>query len=108
MIRSMLITLALLGISPLAFAADAKALYETTCVACHGAKGQGAIPGVPDLAKGNRLTKPDGEIAANIINGFQTKGSPLAMPPKGGNPKLTEADAKALVPYLRTLVAKRK
>lgn len=108
MIRPILITLALLSISLLASAGDARAVYEMTCVACHGAKGQGAIPGVPDLAKGNRLTKPDGEIAANIINGSQTKGSPLAMPPKGGNPNLTEADAKALVPYLRTLVAKRK
>lgn len=108
MMRPILTALALLGLSPLASAGDARSVYESTCVACHGAQGQGAIPGVPDLAKGNRLAKPDAEIAANIMNGFQTKGSPLAMPPKGGNPKLTEADAKALVPYLRTLVGARK
>lgn len=27
----------------------------------------------------------------------------MAMPPKGGNPNLTAADAKALVIYMRTL-----
>lgn len=86
-----------------ASAADGKALYATTCIACHGPKGQGAIPGVPDLAKGGRLAKSDAELSASILNGFQTKGSPMAMPAKGGNPSLTTEDAKALVLYLRTL-----
>ena len=86
-----------------ALAADGKGLYEATCIACHGAKAQGAIPGVPDLAKGGRLTKPDAELAANIVNGFQSKGSPMAMPPKGGNPDLTAADVQALVTYMRAL-----
>ncbi|MFZ5658165.1 MAG: c-type cytochrome [Pseudomonadota bacterium] len=108
MIRSILIALALFGTSQSAFAGEAKALYEATCIACHGAKGQGAIPGVPDLAKNNSLSKSDSELVRNILNGFQTKGSPLAMPPKGGNPKLTEDDAKALVQYLRTMAAARK
>ncbi|MHB8912098.1 MAG: c-type cytochrome, partial [Lysobacter sp.] len=63
-----------------ALAADGKALYETTCVACHGPKAQGTIPGVPDLAKSKRLAKPDAELVTNILNGFQSKGSPMAMP----------------------------
>lgn len=96
-------SLFLLGTSHSALAADGKALYEATCIACHGAKAQGAIPGVPDLAKGGRMAKPDAELAANILNGFQSKGSPMAMPAKGGNPNLTAADANALVLYLRTL-----
>lgn len=108
MLRKALLALFLIPVVPLASAAEPQAVYQATCVACHGAKGQGAIPGVPDLGKGNRLTKSDAEIAANIMNGFQTKGSPLAMPPKGGNPKLTEAEAKALVPFLRALVGARK
>ena len=96
-------SLVLLGTGQSALAADGKALYETTCIACHGANAQGAIPGVPNLAKGERLAKPDAELAANILNGFQSKGSPMAMPPKGGNPNLTAADVKALVTYMRTL-----
>jgi len=110
MSRSFLLiaSLFLLGTSELADAAEGKALYEATCIACHGPKVQGAIPGVPDLAKGGRLTKPDAELAANILDGFQSKGSPMAMPPKGGNPNLTAADAKALVVYMRTLTGSSK
>ena len=93
----------LLGTAQTTFAAEGKALYEATCIACHGAKAQGAIPGVPDLAKGGRLTKPAPELTANILNGFQSKGSPMAMPPKGGNPDLTAADVQALVTYMRAL-----
>jgi mono/diheme cytochrome c family protein len=81
-------------------AADGKALYSTTCVSCHGANGKGAFPGVPDL--GPRMTKTDAQLSNSILNGFQTKGSPMAMPAKGGNPALTAADADALVVYLRT------
>ena len=44
----------LLGTSVPADAADGKALYATSCIACHGPKAQGAIPGVPDLAKSKR------------------------------------------------------
>ncbi len=91
-----------------AIAADAKAIYETTCIACHGAKAQGAIPGVPDLAKDGRLKKSDAELTANILNGYQSKGSAMAMPPKGGNPSLTAEDAQLLVAYLRTLTGAGK
>lgn len=86
-----------------ASAADGKALYRASCVACHGDKGQGAIPGVPDLFKSGRFAKSDQELVNNILNGYRTKGSPMAMPPKGGNPKLTEADARAIVSYLRSI-----
>jgi cytochrome c5 len=98
----------LLGVQQAASAVDGKALYATTCIACHGPKAQGAIPGVPDLAKGGRLAKSDAELSASILNGFQTKGSPMAMPPKGGNPSLTAEDAKTLVLFLRTLTAPTK
>ena len=93
---------------PLASAADGKTVYEATCIACHGPKVEGAIPGVPNFAKDRRLSKPDSELVANTLNGFQTKGSPLAMPPKGGNANLTAADAQAAISYMRTLVTPKK
>jgi mono/diheme cytochrome c family protein len=82
-------------------AADGKALYTGTCVACHGANGKGAFPGVADL--GSRMAKTDAQLTNSILNGLQSKGSPMAMPVKGGNPKLTPADAAALVTYIRTM-----
>lgn len=79
-----------------------KAVYEGTCVACHGADGRGTIPGVPDFTKpGSALSKPEDHLVANVINGFQTPGSPLAMPPKGGNPGLTEDDVRNVVRYMK-------
>ena len=96
----------LLSSAPNAHAADGKALYETTCIACHGRKAEGSIPGVPDLANAVHMSKSDSELVANIMNGYQTKGSPMAMPPKGGNPVLTAEDAHSIVGYLRTLARK--
>mgnify|MGYP002621921891 CR=1 FL=1 len=79
-----------------------KAVYSQTCIACHGANGKGAIPGVADLtASDGALTKSDEELVKSIAEGVQSPGSPLAMPAKGGNPSLTEAEIKAVIAYLR-------
>lgn len=99
---------AVLAAALAAFAAGAqaashgKSVYEGTCVACHGADGKGAIPGVPALGgKGGRLAKPDSVLIKSMMEGFQTAGSPMAMPPKGGDPSLTEDAAAAALRYMR-------
>lgn len=79
-----------------------KAVYSQTCIACHGADGKGTIPGVKDFTtKNGPLTKTDDALLKSITEGFQSPGAPLAMPAKGGNPALTEADIKAVLDYLR-------
>lgn len=79
-----------------------EAVYLQTCVACHGPEGRGAIPGTPDLTgPDGPLTKPDAELMRNVTEGFQSPGSPMAMPPKGGNPALTTADIQAVLDYMR-------
>ncbi len=79
-----------------------KAIYAQTCIACHGADGKGSIPGVTDLNAGDGpLSKTDEELVRNISEGFQSPGSFIAMPAKGGNPTLTEEDIKAVLEYLR-------
>ncbi len=77
-------------------------VFSQTCIACHGANGKGTIPGVKNMnAADGPLSKSDEELITNITNGFQSPGSPLAMPAKGGNPGLTEADIQAVLAYLR-------
>ncbi len=79
-----------------------KKVYDSTCVACHGKDGQGTLPGVPSLRKkGGALSKSDDELVRNVIQGYKSPGSTLAMPPKGGNSALTEADVRAVLKYLR-------
>jgi mono/diheme cytochrome c family protein len=84
-------------------AAAGEGIYAQTCIACHGADGKGPIPGVADFtAKDSPLSKTDEELVKNISEGFQSPGSFMAMPAKGGNPSLTEEDIRAVVKYLRS------
>jgi len=78
-------------------------LFNQTCVACHGANGKGALPGIPDFtsAQGPLARKTDAQLAESILNGLQTPGAAMAMPAQGGNPVVTGAAAAALVRYLR-------
>lgn len=79
-----------------------KKVYSQTCIACHGANGKGAIPGVADLTiRDGSLSKSDEELLKSIAEGVQNPNLPLAMPAKGGNPTLTETDIKAVLAYLR-------
>ena len=73
---------------------DGKKIYEGTCIACHGTGAAGA----PKF--GNKA-----DWAPRIALGMKTlldvalhgKG---AMPPKGGNPGLSEADIRAAIEYM--------
>jgi len=40
-------------------------------------------------------------LFTHIKNGFQSRGRIAAMPPKGGNPALTDADIRNVIAYLR-------
>lgn len=78
-----------------------KEIYDQTCVACHSTDGKGAFAGVPDFTdKGGRLSKSESELLKNVMGGFQSPGSPMAMPPKGGNTNLTEGDIQNVIKYL--------
>ena len=78
-------------------------VYAQTCIACHGANGKGAIPGVSDFTKADGpLAKSDDTLFASIRDGLVTPGKPLSMPAKGGNPSLTEDQIQAVLDYLRS------
>jgi len=83
-------------------APNGEQIYNQNCVACHGADGKGTIPGAPDFtAKGGVLSNPDKLLLDRIMNGYQSPGSPMAMPPNGGNPSLSRADILAVLAYMR-------
>ena len=77
---------------------DGQQVYQASCVACHGA----GIAGAPKLDdKGQwatRIAKGLDTLYASAVNGMQ--GSAGAMPAKGGNPALSNAEVKAAVDYM--------
>ncbi len=79
-----------------------EAIYKQVCVACHGADGKGTLPGAPDFtSRKGPLAKTDKVLIKNITQGYQSPGSPMAMPAKGGKADLTAADIRAVLAYLR-------
>lgn len=100
----------IIGISTMnCYASTGKEVYEKTCIACHGADGKGAIPGAANFTdpKGP-ITKSDKILLEHITNGFQSPGSPMAMPARGGNPSLTDDDLKNALKYIRETFATKK
>ena len=80
-----------------------KKLYSQTCIACHGANGKGALPGVSNFTTADGpLAKSDAELIKSITDGLATPGAALSMPAKGGIPSLTDDDVRALIAYLRS------
>lgn len=78
----------------LASAADGKAVYEQTCVACHGTGVAGAPKYGDKAAWAPRAAQGKGALVASVTQG---KG---AMPPKAGNAALTDEQLKAAVDYM--------
>jgi mono/diheme cytochrome c family protein len=82
-------------------------IYAQTCIACHGNDGMGTVPGSPKFAgKNSPLNKSDVELMKNISEGFQSSGSPMAMPAKGGNANLTVEDIRNVLKYIRDKFSK--
>ena len=99
---------AIVGIGGGAAVTTGESNYQSSCVACHGADGVGVLPGVPDLTATEGLLADDDEVLIKrIAEGFQSPGSPMAMPPRGGNPSLSDEDLKAVVDYMRKEFAVR-
>jgi cytochrome c5 len=75
-------------------AGKGKATYDAVCHVCHGAGVAGAPKFGDKAAWAPRIKQGMNDLYADALKG---KG---AMPPKGGNPSLSDADVKAAVDYM--------
>lgn len=79
-----------------------KALYEQSCMVCHGEDGSGGMPGVADLSGASGpLSRTDKQLVKSIRKGVQREGTAMVMPPSGGNPQLTDQDIRNIIVYMR-------
>lgn len=89
-------------------AAKGKTVFASTCSACHGADAKG-LPGLgKDLTTSAWVkSETDDQLLAFLKVG-RPASDPLNttkvdMPPKGGNPALTDQDLNNVIAYIRTL-----
>ena len=81
-----------------------KHIFDTTCFACHGnEQGVGGLPVAPHFgdkkAWAPRIAQGKSVLYQHALNGFTGK-SGTAMPPRGGNAKLTDDEVKATVDFI--------
>ena len=83
-------------------------VYRTMCIACHGEGGMGIEGlGKPWVGSEFIISSTDAELLAFIIEGRPSDDpdntTGVAMPPRGGNSSLTDADLMDVIAYMRTL-----
>lgn len=79
-------------------AVDGKKVYEGICQACHATGAAGAPKAGDKGAWGPRIGQGKDTLFKHAIGGFTGKTG--TMPPKGGNPALSDAEVKAAVEHL--------
>ncbi|CAG0975240.1 sulfur-oxidizing protein SoxX [Anaerolineae bacterium] len=89
-------------------AAKGKTKFAGTCVACHGPEAKG-VPGLGKDMTTSAFIK--GQTDAQLLD-FIKKGRPandlanttkVDMPPKGGNPALTDSDLNDIIAFIRSI-----
>jgi disulfide bond formation protein DsbB len=83
-------------------------LFATTCAACHGPAGEGVQGLGKDMTQSEFIAGLSDEELIAFINVGRRIDDPLNttgvdMPPKGGNPTLTEEKMADIVAYIRTI-----
>lgn len=83
-------------------------VYKKNCMVCHGADGEASMPGIRDLSdiadlKEARYKK----LLARVKMGVRASGSNVEMPPKGGNPALTDVQLLGVLKYMNRLALEK-
>lgn len=89
-------------------AVKGKAVFEGTCVSCHGPDAKG----LPGLGKNLTTSEWVGQQSDAQLLKFIKTGRPATdklnttgvdMPPKGGNPALTDTDIENVIAFVRSI-----
>ena len=75
---------------------DGAVVFNNLCTGCH-TSGAGGAPTLTAAGLGARASKGTETLYKHAIEGFQGAG---VMPPKGGNPALTDDQVKATVDWM--------
>lgn len=90
---------------------DGEKLYQSTCAACHGPDARGLTGLGKNLTTSTFVDQQSLDQMVAFLQEGREAGHPLnttgiAMPPKGGNPALTDADLRAIAEYVKALPPK--
>ena len=83
-------------------------LYNQTCIACHGPEGVGVEGLGKNLAESGFVHDQGDQALLEFVKTGRPISDPLNttgidMPPKGGNPALSDEQILDIIAYLRTL-----
>ena len=91
-----------------AYIASGNKLYHSLCVACHGQGGAGMANNGKALVHNAFVKSLDDDGLLAFVKQGRSPSDPknttgIQMPPKGGNPALSDDDILDIIAYLRTL-----
>ncbi|MEZ4727857.1 MAG: cytochrome c [Caldilineaceae bacterium] len=96
------------AVAPAGNAESGKTLFTSTCAACHGPAGEGVQGLGKDMTHSEFIAGlSDEELMAFVKEGRRI-GDPLNttgvdMPPKGGNPALTDEQLTDIIAFIRSI-----
>ena len=90
------------------YIASGDKLFHTTCVACHGKGAVGIQGNGKRLVTNDFIRSLDDDALLAFIKQGRAPTDPknttgIQMPPKGGNPAMSDDDILDIIAYLRTL-----
>ncbi len=94
--------------APAGDAANGGKIYSTACVACHGPDAKGVTGLGKDLTTSEWVGQQSDSQLVEFIKKGRDAGDALnttgvAMPPKGGNPAMSEQEIADIVAYIRSI-----